>query len=91
MDVKKSKELAEKISGEEVIIEAIEGIYLQPEEIEEVLHQYLIDREEYLTYLNPIGEDKVVVHILGDDEEEVLVSFLMLEDGSIEKVYKEDK
>jgi hypothetical protein len=90
MDVKKSKELAEKLSGEEVIFEAIEGIYLQPEEIEEVLHQYLIDQEEYLTYLNPIGEDKVVVHTLGDDEE-VLVSFLMLEDGSIEKVYKEDK
>jgi|GEM_PF-6221413 len=90
MDVKKSKELAEKISGEEVIFEAIEGIYLQPEEIEEVLHQYLIDQEEYLTYLNPIGEDKVVAHILGEDEE-VLVSFLMLEDGSIEKIYKEDK
>jgi hypothetical protein len=90
MDVKKSKELAEKISGEEVIFKAIEGIYLQPEEIEEVLHQYLIDQEEYLTYLNPIGEDKVVVHILGEDEE-VLVSFLMLEDGSIEKVYEEDK
>ncbi len=90
MDVKKSKELSEKLSGEEVIFEAIEGVYLQPEEIEEVLHQYLIDQEEYLTYLNPIGEDKVVVHILGDDEE-VLVSFLMLEDGSIEKVYKEDK
>ena len=74
MDVKKSKELAEKLSGEKVIFEAIEGIYLQSEEIEDVLQPYLTDKEEYLTYLNPIGEDRVVVHILAENEE-VLVSF----------------
>jgi hypothetical protein len=90
MNVKKSKELAESLSGEEVVEDAIEGIYLQNDEIEEILQPYLMNQEEYLTYLNPIGEDKVVVHILAEDEE-VLVSFLMLEDGSIEKVYGEDR
>ena len=87
MDIYKSKELAEKLSGKEVALEAIEGIYLQVEELDEVLHPHLTDQEEYLAYVNPIKGDKAVVHILAQNEE-VLASFLMLEDGSIEEIYK---
>jgi hypothetical protein len=86
MDVKKSKELAELLSGEEVFEEATEGIFLQSDEVDEILQPYLLNQEEYLTYLNPVSGDRIVVHIL-DENEEVLVSFLMLEDGSVEEIY----
>ena len=89
MNIYKSKELAEKLSGELVIFEAIEGVYLEKEEIDESLQAYLLeDQEEYLVYLNPVEEDKIVAHILAENEE-ALVSFLMLEDGSIEEIYSE--
>ncbi|WP_319369999.1 hypothetical protein [uncultured Ilyobacter sp.] len=86
MNVNKSKELAELLSREEVFEESIEGIFLQSDEVDEILQPYLLDQEEYLAYLNPISRDRIVVHILAENEE-VLVSFLMLEDGSVEEIY----
>ena len=87
MNITESKELAEKLSGEEIVIEAIEGICIVrlelPEEISMILEG---NEDEYMVYLNPIEEDQVVVHVLSESEE-VLISYLMDEAGNVEEVY----
>lgn len=89
MNTTESKELAEKLTGKEVIEEAIEGIYLGIEELLEEISVILEEHDEYLLFLNPcLEEEKVVVHVLAPTEE-VLLSYLMDEEGKVEKVYSE--
>lgn len=88
MDIYKSKELAEKLSGKEVVVEAIEGLYLSKEELPEEISMILEEKEDYLVYINPVEEDKTIAHVLTEDEE-VLVSFLSNEEGRVEEVYCE--
>lgn len=85
MDIHQSKELAEKLTGKGIVLEAIEGIYLSKEELPQEISMFLTE-EDYLVYINPIEEDKVVAHVLTENEE-VLVSFLSDEDGRVEEVY----
>ncbi|GLI56409.1 hypothetical protein PM10SUCC1_19230 [Propionigenium maris DSM 9537] len=87
MNITESKELAEKLTGKEVEEEAIEGIYLGIEELPERISMILEGNDEdFMAYLNPIDEDKVVIHVLSESEE-VLVSYLADEAGSVEEVY----
>ena len=91
MNIYKSKEFTEKLYNEEVITEAIEGIYMTKDELPEEVSVLLLDIKdeyEYLVYLNPIARDKVVCNIIGNGKE-ILLSYLIDEVGRIEAIYRD--
>lgn len=87
MDVQESKELAEKLSGKEVVEEAIEGIYLGIEELLREISMFLEEKEEYLVYLNPTYDDMIVIHVTLEDK--IKVSYLTDEDGELKEIFND--
>lgn len=86
MNTNESKNIAEKLTGKEVIEETIEGVILEKSELPEALSMFLKEEKEYLAYLNPLENHDIVTHILLDGK--LIISFLISEDGAVKEIFQ---